>query len=190
MARAALASTLRRVGKAAAAPRSERGATLVEVLLAVTVAAAGSALVVATLPAPEPGLAREARLLAARLATAADEAVISGRPIGVEIDEAGYAFRRRDAGEWRPIADDPSLAARAWPTDVAVSVALEGAGLDGARLADLPAQGFPAEAAPVGRFDPTGSASALSLRLEGPDGAWRVSVGVDGVVSLASAEEG
>lgn len=177
------------------ARRAQAGSTLLEVLLAVTIVAAGSALVAANMPPPEPSLAREARTFAARLSTAADEAVISGRPIGVDVDATGYGFRRRDAGEWLPIADDPTLARRAWTSGVSVTVLREGARLDRGRLAGLDessprsAFGAPAPAAPVGRFDPTGSATALTLDLRSADGAWRVAVGVDGAVSLTQVGE-
>lgn len=182
-------------GRAPRAWCAEAGSTLLEVLLAVTIVATGSAIVVANMPAPEPTLAREATVLAARLAAAADEAVISGQPIGLDVDAAGYGFRRRDAGAWRPIMDDPSLARRAWAAGVSASVVREGARLDRERLVDIGIDDKPsaftesAAAAPVGRFDPTGSATQLRLDLRSEDGVWRITVGVDGAVSVGEAGE-
>lgn len=175
---------------------SEAGSTLLEVLLAVTIVAAGSALVIANMPPPEPTLAREATTFAARLQAAADEAVISGQPIGLDVDATGYGFRRRDAGAWREIAGDRSLARRTWASDVAVTVVREGEQLGRKRLEDLgledreSAFGESGPADPVGRFDPTGSATALQLELRSADDAWRITVGVDGAVTLDDVGEG
>jgi general secretion pathway protein H len=173
---------------------SQSGSTLLEVLLAVTIVAAGSAVVVANIPKPEPTLAREAQAFAARLSAAADEAVLSGLIVGVDVDEAGYGFRRRDAGAWRAIADAPALAPRVWASEVTVTVVREGVRFDRERLVDLGldapsrALGESEPPAPVGRFDPTGSATALAVDLASPEGSWRIEVGADGAVSLSAAE--
>jgi len=172
---------------------TEAGFTLLEALLAVFILAGASALVAVNLPPPEPALAHEARTFAARLTVASEEAVVSGRPVGVVIDEAGYGFRRRVAGEWRPIADDPTLAPRAWPADAEVEISRDGARLDRARLAGLERGGEARETrtpAPSLRFDPEGAASGLTLTLHDAEGGYTVAVDAAGAVSLLADGEG
>jgi type II secretion system protein H len=162
----------------------EAGHTLLEVLLALAIVGAASALVVTRLPAPEPELGRAAHGFAARLAAASEEAVVSGLPVGVSVDAEGYAFSRRVAGEWRAILDDPTLAPRRWPVGTAVVAAREGERLGGLRrdLLEPPA--------PDLRFDPVGSATAFTLDLTDAERGYRVRVDAGGVVTFAAVGEG
>jgi type II secretion system protein H len=164
-------------------PKTQAGYTLLEALLALAVIGAASALVVANMPPPEPTLAAEARTLAARLTLAGEEAVVSGLAIGVDVDEAGYRFRRRVAGAWRAIEREPGLEPRAWPAGVSVETQREGAPVRRGRLAGLP-RDETAPATPVGRFDPTGAATALTFELRDDAHAYRIAVDPAGAVTL------
>ncbi len=71
-----------------------------------------SAAVLAALP--ESGaLASEAERFAARAKAAQERAVMDNRPIAIRVDQAGYAFDRRESGEWRQIEQRP-FAAHKW----------------------------------------------------------------------------
>jgi general secretion pathway protein H len=171
---------------------AQAGYSLLEVLLTLAIIGAASTLVVAQLPAPEPTLAAEARTLAARLTLAGEEAVISGQPLGVDVDEAGYRFRRRVAGEWRAIADEPGFAPRAWPAGVTVEMTREGERVARARLRqlELTEDEADARASPVGRFDPTGAATALTVEISEGRRLYRIAVDVGGAVSLLAEGDG
>jgi general secretion pathway protein H len=153
--------------------------------MALVIVGAASSLVAINMPAPEPPLAAEARTLAARLTVAADEAIVSGRPVGVTLDETGYAFRRRVAGAWRAIDDDPTLAPRTWPEGADVETVR-----DGVRLTAPPSLGdAPRAAAPAVRFDPEGAATAIDIVLRDDREAFHVVVDHAGVVSIVAEEE-
>jgi general secretion pathway protein H len=164
-------------------------------MLALVILGAASALVAVNMPPPEPTLAREARVLAARLQAAGEEAVVSGTPVGVDLDAAGYRFRRRMARDWRPIADDPMLAPRTWPAGVRVEIIRDGARLDRSRLEGLESSdfaGFEADALPPPalRFDAVGAATELALDLRDGSRAFRITVAANGEIALAALGPG
>jgi general secretion pathway protein H len=169
--------------------KSQAGYTLLEFLLALAILGAASALVVVNMPPPDPTLEREARTFAARLVAASDEAVVTGLSVGVDIDDAGYAFRRRVAGQWRGIADDPALAPRAWPEGATALVVREGE-----RLRRFPRAGFLSDeripAAPDLRFDPVGAATSFTLDLADAERGYRITVDPAGAVTLRASGEG
>jgi type II secretion system protein H len=180
---------------------AQAGYTLLEVTLAITILAVASALVVVNMPRPAPTLEREARTLAARLQAAGQEAVVGGTPVGVDVDETGYRFRRRLAGAWRPIADDLTLHSQAWSEAVMVKVEREGSALDRSRLAGLeePAAGSYLDTersrdtkrrdpAPLLLFDSVGSATELSLDLSDAKGGggYHITVAADGAISFTT----
>lgn len=149
--------------------RRDAGFSLVELIVALAIAAMAATAVVMALPGGVAVPAQEAQRLALRLAAARDAAVIGGRPVAVTLDAAGYAFASNHDGAWRPLADR-RLARHAWPAGLVVR--LRGAA--------------PGAAARRVLFDGVGLASApLQVDLAAADGgAAHVTLARDGTVAL------
>lgn len=118
--------------------------------------------VVLSMPDPRPAVGQEAERLAARLAAARDEAVLSNRPIAVEATAAGYAFSSFDGVAWAPLREGP-FKDQAWQAGTALTASVE-----------------PARVV----FDPTGTADPVSLTLARDGGARTVVVDGAGQVSI------
>jgi len=134
------------------------GFTLVELLVTVAIIGLAAGAVVLTMPDPRPSVAEDAERFAARLVQAREEAILTNRPVTVEIGPAGYAFAAFDGEAWAPL--DGALAGQAWR-----------AGLAGPR--------DPARVT----FDPTGLADPAAVVLA-RDGRSRT-VSVDGAGEVA-----
>lgn len=89
------------------APISERGFTLIELMVVITIIALASAAVVLTLPDGSEKLRADAERFAGRVAAARDNAIVGARPMAVWVSSSGYGFARREEGAWRPLADPP-----------------------------------------------------------------------------------
>ena len=126
-----------------AAQAQERGFTLVELLVVMTIL--GLACSVAALALPKPGnhVRREAERLAARIHVAQQQAVLQNRPVALVVTATGYAFERRTAGVWQPITEPP-LAPETWQQGTTIAL--------------------PSEQARI-RFDATGIADPLAIEL-------------------------
>lgn len=102
------------------------GFTLIEVLVVVVIIAVLVSLVAVKLaPDTRQDLREEARRLAALLAHARDEAIVTGAPLAWQASDAGYRFLRRGPDRtWQPMDGDAGLRARSLPTGVSL-VAIE-----------------------------------------------------------------
>lgn len=149
-----------------AAPRRQRGFTLIELMIVITIIALASAAVVLVLPDPRGRVIDEAETFAARAGAAHDMAVLEGRPISLWVSAAGYGFDRRSAGTWQPISEKPLRVTR-WGSDIRPAVAADG-GRD--RVV----------------FDPTGLADApMDVALiRGYEAPVHVLIGADGSVRV------
>jgi general secretion pathway protein H len=85
----------------------DTGFTLVELIVVIFIIGLLSAGVVMAIPDPRGRLSDEAQTFAARTAAARDLAIVEGRPVAVRVTARGYAFDRRQAGQWIPISDKP-----------------------------------------------------------------------------------
>lgn len=86
---------------------ARNGFTLVELMVAIAVLAllTSAAVLTASLGDRQPREA--ANRLASRLAAARDEAVLTGRPMGVWVSASGYGFEQRRDGRWQAIDEKP-----------------------------------------------------------------------------------
>ncbi|MBO9379370.1 type II secretion system protein GspH [Sphingomonas histidinilytica] len=86
----------------------ESGMTLVEMLavLAIIAVAAGATVLGIGAATRAPGVEAEARRLASRLQSVADEAMVSDRPVALSWDEKGYAFTGWDGRGWQTGTDE------------------------------------------------------------------------------------
>ena len=97
------------------ARRRTRGMTLVEVMLVVFIIGLVSTLVVLTMPQRPTPERRAAQSVSALLYQAQDRAILTGQPVGLEIDEAGYGLAVWDGAEWASLASD-----KTWPEGVTI----------------------------------------------------------------------
>lgn len=86
---------------------AERGFTLIELMIVITIIGLASAVVVLALPDPRGRLADEAARFAARTRAAHDLAIVDARPISVWVSQGGYGFDERRDGAWIAMAEKP-----------------------------------------------------------------------------------
>jgi general secretion pathway protein H len=129
-------------------------------VVAIVGLAAGA--VVLAVPDPRPAVGAEAERFAARLSRARDEAVLSNRPVAVEVTPTGYAFSVFDGREWAALIDGP-FGPETWRPGTTVGPR------EGARFV----------------FDPTGVAEPATLSLSRDGRGKTVTVDGAGEVALA-----
>ncbi len=86
---------------------AERGFTLVEMMVVITIIGFVSAAVVLAIPDPRGRVVDDADRFAARVAAARDEAIVSARPMGLWVSASGYGFEKRQGGQWIGLEDKP-----------------------------------------------------------------------------------
>lgn len=109
----------------------ERGFTLIELMVVVTLMGLLAAAVVVNLPDPRGRLTDTAERFAARVAASRDRAVIEQRPMGLYVTPSGYGFEGWREGRWEPFSDGPFASAQ-WPSGTTLVAA---GGQPGARFA-------------------------------------------------------
>jgi general secretion pathway protein H len=137
------------------------GFTLVELLMVVAILGLAAGAVVLAVPDPRPAVGAETERFAARLVRAREEAVLSNRPVAVEVTPTGYAFAVFDGRAWSALSDGP-FGPESWQAGTTVA---------------------PAEAARF-VFDPTGVAEPATLTLSRDGKGKTVTVDGAGEVTL------
>lgn len=82
----------------------ERGFTLVELIVVITILGLMVGAVVLAIPDANGGLRAEAERFAARAKAAQEQAVIGSRSTSLRVDAGGYAVSRSEGGTWRDTA--------------------------------------------------------------------------------------
>ncbi|MFC0633751.1 GspH/FimT family pseudopilin [Brevundimonas balnearis] len=141
--------------------RRRGGFSLVEVLVVVTIIALAATAVILTAPDSSPSARGDAERLVVRLSEARAEAILTSRPVALDLGAQAVAPLAFSGGRWSPLAG--TRLGMDWSEGV--SPLLDG---DVQRVA----------------FDPTGLAEPVEIRLSGPDGTVVVRVDATGEASL------
>ena len=144
---------------------------MIEVLLVVFIMGLAGALVVMTLPPRAGRLEQVETALMANIASAQDEAILTGQSIALHTDGRSYAFQVWSDGAWQ--ASD--LATSSLPDGVAITVD---------PTTDLPANA--PEDWPDIRFDPLGETTPATIELSSSKGARRLTLTASGEVARVS----
>jgi len=94
--------------------RREQGFTLLEVLVALLIAAVLAGAVVLAVPDRSRSLRFEADRLAQLMAVAREEALLRGAPVRLAADSESYLFVVWRDQAWRSLPGDPALRPRQW----------------------------------------------------------------------------
>ena len=86
---------------------SERGFTLIELIVVLAIIAAGATVVMLSLPGPERTLRESSERLAAQAAALRDEAVMASQPMAIRIGAGSYGFERYDGRAWVAQTEKP-----------------------------------------------------------------------------------
>lgn len=146
-------------------PRRDDGYTLVEAMVTLAVLGLVAGAVMLSAPQPAHRVRDEATRLAARLAHASDESVMTNRAVALVVTPHGYGFARLEADGWRPIEAQRTLSFRQWPDGLDVSVK------------DAPPDAQTTAEGRVVRFDPVGTATPGRIALVDAGVRYDVEVG-------------
>lgn len=105
--------------------RGERGFTLLEILVAMTIAGVLMAAVGLSIRSADRSLQTDAERVALLLSLAREEAQIRGAPIRFEANSVEYQFVIRRGQRWVPILDDQDLRAREWQGETSLALRRE-----------------------------------------------------------------
>lgn len=144
----------------------QRGFTLVELLIVLTIIGLMSAAVVIAIPDQRGSLVSEAERFAARANAAQERAVMDARPMAIRVTDAGYGFDRRDKGQWQALNAKPFID-YSWSEGTRAAVGQQGV----ARIV----------------FDTTGTAEPLRLLLVREEEQVLVEIGHDGRIDVAAS---
>lgn len=146
-------------------PESERGFTLVELMVVILIIGIASTAVVMTARSPDRGARDEAEQLAARIAAVRDQAILQSRTMAVWVRPSGYGFETRSKGAWTPLSQAP-FATSEWRRGTSVQ-------MGGARQMRV-------------AFDSTGLPSnAASINLQSGEAVVTVNLAATGDVRVA-----
>lgn len=163
----------------------ERGLTLVELLVVMVILGLASSLVLLNAPPSRAVVERDALRFASSVKIALDEMVLSGATYRLVVDAAGYGFERYAGGEWGTKGVDRTFQRAEFDNGVTATVEIEDAALANARALgeDEPKEAEQDEPKVI-RLDPIGPPATFTLRLLSSQGAYLVTLGPDGKMTV------
>lgn len=163
----------------------ERGLTLVELLVVMVILGLASSLVLLNAPPSRAVVERDALRFASSVKIALDEMVMTGATYRLVVDATGYGFERYQRGEWKADGVDGAFQRVEFDNGVTASVEIEDAALANARaLGEDPPEETEEDEPKIIRLDPIGPPATFTMRLLSPQGAYLVSLGGDGAVTV------
>ncbi len=163
----------------------ERGLTLVELLVVLVILGLASSLVLLNAPPSRAVVERDALRFAASVKVALDEMVMTGATYRLVIDAAGYGYERYAGGAWAADGIDRAFRRVDFDKGVTATVEIEDAALANARaLGEDPPDAAEDDEPKVIRLDPIGPPATFTMRLLSPEGAYLVTLGGDGAVTV------
>lgn len=163
----------------------ERGLTLVELLVVMVILGLASSLVLLNAPPSRAVVERDALRFASSVKIALDEMVMTGATYRLVVDATGFGFERFQAGEWSAEEIDRAFQRVEFDNGVTATVEIEDAALANAReLGEDPPDEVEDDEPKIIRLDPIGPPATFTLRLLSPDGAYLVSLGGDGAITV------
>ena len=156
------------------------GLTLVELLVVIVILALASSVVLLSAPPLRPAVRDDAEGFAARVQSAFDEMVTSGRILRVKIDASGYEIEALQDGGWAAPADNRLFRRRAFDKRTTIAPEIEDAANANARALGVEEEEDDAAAEDKGEFfaplDPLGAQLPFVVRFSSADGAFIVAV--------------
>lgn len=157
--------------------RSDRGFSLVEVMVVLVIMGLLAGVVTVNLPDPADDQRALVERLAAKIKVTADEAILSGQVTGIEITERGYRALVRRRGLWEISTD---RLAGALPKQMRPVLTVEG---EDRALASRSVSAI--DRAPTLMFTPSAEFAPFELRFESPRGSLSITGAADGTIRFA-----
>ena len=164
---------------------AQRGVTLVELLVVLTMIALLASIVVLSTPPAQSDAMKSAEQFAARIDFASQEAITSGRVIGVIAQPDGYQFYSYDRGVWTELAEK-ILGAEAFSSTIAVDLELaESAKKNEPQDMSRETKRDDETPRPTIIFAPTGETTPFSVVFADRRNQYRVTLSDSGAVQLS-----
>lgn len=164
----------------------QRGVTLIELLIVVTILAFASAVVIVNAPPSRAAVRNDAEQFAAKLTGALDLGLLTGVSFRLELEEGQYYFARFDDNEWKREGLPPLLGVASLAKGTKIEVESQDRSLDnfeaitGAKREESDFQIIP--------LDAIGVSTGFRARFSRRDQIWTVSLNNAGNVEVLRAK--
>lgn len=163
----------------------ERGITLVELLVVMTILAFVAALVALNAPPARSFAKEEAEKFAARTRAAFEDAVIRGRTTSVVLSQTGYKVERLVGDEWKPIVNERYFSERSMPKGVSILATLADPAAANKAAKDKPEEKSPTRII----LDPIGLTTPFRVEFSDEKGRFIVSNAADETITIKALRE-